>query len=133
MHSNTGKQRMYERIFKHKIKVSFSFFLHLRCQQLLKHCARTTKYLLFATPNSIWKIILITKLEFHFQTVSQNSEKRLLTSSYVSVRLHRTCRLPQNRFSWNELSDSFPKFYRENICTYDNISLSASYNEERLK
>jgi len=44
---------------------------------------------------------------FHFQTRSQNCEKRLLPSSWLSVRPSATTRLPLDRFSWNLLLEYF--------------------------
>ena len=45
-------------------------------------------------------------------TRSQNCEMRLLASSCLSVRPHRTTRFSLDRFSWNWISQYFSKISR---------------------
>jgi hypothetical protein len=44
-----------------------------------------------------------------FRRVCENCEKRTLPSSCLSVRLHRTTRLPLDEFSWNLIFEDFSK------------------------
>jgi hypothetical protein len=82
-----------------------------------------------------------------FCPISQNFEKRLLASSFTSVRPHGTARLPMNGFSLNLIFGIFRKsigkihvplksdnnngyFKWWPLYIYDNISLNSSYNEK---
>ena len=48
-------------------------------------------------------VATVTQASLHFRARSQNCEKRLLPSSWLSVLPTATTRLPLDRFSWNLL------------------------------
>jgi hypothetical protein len=62
--------------------------------------------------------MLYYKAAYTFQERSQNSEKRLLAPSCLSVCLSscppETTRLPLEGFSWNTTFEDFSKIYQEN-------------------